>query len=58
MLRMGYQISPFLEVPIISTSCRVASALASKAVRPRELLEMSKQSRQIFTVIQFAVGLI
>jgi hypothetical protein len=49
ILRMGYQISPFFEVPIISTSCRFARALASKAVLPRELLEMSKQSRQIFT---------
>jgi|GEM_PF-4287573 len=58
MLRIGYQISPFLEVPIISTSCRVASALASKAVLPKELLEISKQSRQIFTVNQFMVGLI
>ena len=57
-LRMGYQISPFLEVPIISTSCLVARALANKAVLPRELLEMSKQSRQIFTFNQFTVGLI
>ena len=50
MSRMGYHMSPFFEVPIILTSCRVVSALANKAVLPNELFEISKQSRQIFTL--------